>query len=144
MQDNFFATLKLITGEEILAEVCPSEENDVDFLLVQNPIIINETMQIDQQKGVAISGLVPKRWLLYSNDDMTIVYKSHVICLSELDKFGTEFYQKALVAARLSSPIKRKVDSRDNVGYVGNIKDHRVLLEKMYDMSVDVSEDRLS
>ena len=143
MQDNFFATLKLITGEEILAEVCPSEENDVDFLIVQNPIVISETMQIDHQKGVAVSGLVPKRWMLYSNDDMTIVYKSHVISLSELDKFGTDFYQKALIAAKMSSPIKRKVDSKDNVGYVGNIKDHRLLLEKMYDMSVDGVDDIL-
>ena len=69
-------------------------------------------MQIDHQKGVAVSGLVPKRWMLYSNDDMTIVYKSHVISLSELDKFGTDFYQKALIAAKMSSPIKRKVDSK--------------------------------
>lgn len=144
MQDNFFATLKLITGEEILAEVCPSEENDVDFLIVQSPILISETMQIDQQKGVAVSGLVPRKWLLYSNDDVTIIYKTHVISLSELDKFGTEFYQKALIAARLSSPIKRKVDSKDNVGYVGNIKDHRELLEKMYDMSLDVHDDPLA
>ena len=144
MQDNFFATLNLITGEEILAEVCPSEENDVDFLIVQNPIVISETMQIDQEKGVAVSGLVPKKWMLYSNDDMTIIYKSHVISLSELDKFGSDFYQKALIAARMSSPVKRKVDSRDNVGYVGNVKDHRLLLERMYDMSHDVYDDPLA
>jgi len=144
MQDNFFATLKLITGEEILAEVCPSEENEIDFLIVQNPIVISETMQIDQEKGVAVSGLVPKKWMLYSNDDMTIIYKTHVISLSELDKFGSEFYQKALIAARMSSPVKRKVDSRDNVGYVGNVKDHRKLLERMYDMSHDVHDDPLA
>ena len=144
MQDNFFATLKLITGEEILAEVCPSEENKIDFLIVQNPIVISETMQIDQEKGVAISGLVPKKWMLYSNDDMTIIYKSHVISLSELDKFGSEFYQKALIAARMSSPIKRKISSRDNVGYVGNVKDHRKLLERMYDISHDVHDDPLA
>lgn len=144
MQDNFFATLKLITGEEILAEVCPSEENEVDFLIVQNPIVISETMQIDQEKGVAVSGLVPKKWMLYSNDDMTIIYKTHIISLSELDKFGSDFYQKALIAARMSSPVKRKVDSRDNVGYVGNVKDHRKLLERMYDMSHDVHDDPLA
>ena len=45
-------------------------------------------MQIDQQKGVAVSGLVPRKWMLYSNDDMTIIYKNHVISLSELDKFS--------------------------------------------------------
>ncbi len=61
-----------------------------------------------------------------------------------MDKFGTEFYRKALIAAKCSSPIKKKVESKDNVGYVGKIKDHRNLLEKMYGLSQDISEDPLS
>ena len=143
-EDDFYATLKLTTGEEILAKVSLCDEAGVDFFLVDNPIVISETIQVDHQKGVAISGLVPKKWMLYSNDDMTIINKNHVISVSELDKFGTEFYEKALIAARMSSPIKKKVDSKDNVGYVGKIKDHRNLLEKMYGLSQDISEDPLS
>ncbi len=143
-EEDFYATLKLTTGEEILAKVSPCDEDDADFFLVNNPIIISETVQIDHQKGVAMSGLVPKKWMLYSNDDLTIIYKNHVISVSELDKFGTEFYEKALIAARMSSPIKKKVESKDNVGYVGKIKDHRNLLEKMYGLSPDISEDPLS
>ena len=143
-EDDFYATLKLTTGEEILAKVSLCDEDGADFFLVDNPIVISETIQVDHQKGVAVSGLVPKRWMLYSNDDMTIINKNHVISVSELDKFGTEFYEKALIAARMSSPIKRKVDSTDNVGYVGKIKDHMNLLEKMYGLSQDISEDPLS
>ena len=133
----------MITGEEVLAQVMPGDNEDNNFFVLSNPIVVHENMTIDAEKGVAVSGLVPKRWMLYYNDDMTIVYKSHVISLSELDKFGTDFYKKALIAAKMSSPIKRKVDSKDNVGYVGNIKDHRLLLEKMYDMSVDGVDDIL-
>ena len=91
-----------------------------------------------------MSGLLPKKWMLYSNDDMTIIYKHHVISISELDKFGVEFYLKALISARMSSPIKRKVDSRDNVGYVGSIDEYRIELEKMYEMSHDISDDPLA
>ena len=140
MDTSFYATLKLITGEEILAEISPESEGDVDFFLVCDPIVIAETMQIDQQKGVAISGLVPKRWMLYSGEDMTIINKNHVVSISELDRFGIEFYNKALMAAKLASPIKRKVDSSDNIGYVGKIEESRIHLEKMYDMSPDVSD----
>ena len=143
-EDDFYATLKLTTGEEILAKVSLCDQDDADFFLVDNPIVISETIQVDHQKGVAVSGLVPKKWMLYSNDDMTIINKNHVISVSELDKFGTEFYEKALIAARMSSPIKKKVESKDNVGYVGKIKDHRNLLEKMYGLSQDISEDPLS
>jgi hypothetical protein len=142
--DTFYATLKLVTGEELLAEVSPCDESGEQFFLVSNPIVIAETTNIDYQKGVAVSGLIPKKWMLYSSDDMTIIYKSHVVSVSELDKFGVEFYNQALIAAKLSSPIKRKVDSKDNLGYVGTTKEYRKELERMYQMSMDVTDDPLS
>ena len=108
MEDSFYATLKLITGEEILAEITPCNEHGQDFFLVNDPIVISETTQIDANKGVAMSGLVPKKWQLYANDSMTIIYKQHVISISQLDKFGVEFYSKALLAAKMSSPIKEE------------------------------------
>ena len=144
MNESFPATIKLTTGEEILAEVTLMEENGSDFFLVNDPIVISETMQVDHQKGVAMSGLVPKKWQLYANDSMTIINKQHIVSISELDKFGTDFYNKALIAAKLSSPVKRKVESEENVGYVGNTKDSREFLEKMYEISHDVTDDPLS
>ena len=137
---SFHATLKLITGEEVLAEVCLSKEDDQEFFLINDAIVINETMQVDQEKGIALAGLVPKKWMNYSSDSMTIIYKEHVISVSELDRFGVEFYKKALMSARMSSPIKKKVSSKENIGYVGSIDDSREYLEMMYEMSNDVSE----
>jgi hypothetical protein len=142
--DTFYATLKLVTGEELLAEVSLCDESGEQFFLVTNPIVIAETTNIDYQKGVAVSGLIPKKWMLYSSDDMTIIYKSHVVSISELDKFGVDFYNQALIAAKLSSPIKKKVDSKDNLGYVGTTKEYRKELERMYELSMDVSDDPLS
>jgi len=141
MDNPFYATFKLVTGEEVLAEVIPSSEEGIDFFLVSNPIVISETMSIDHQKGVAVSGLVPKKWMLYGNDDMTIIYKHHVISISELDKFGTDFYSKALIAAKVSSPIKRKIESEQNVGYIGKIDKTRTLLEDIFSSSPSVNDD---
>ena len=143
MNESFYATLKLVTGEEILAEITSMNENGSDFFLVNDPIIVSENVQIDHQKGIAVSGLIPKRWQLYANDSMTIINKNHVVSISELDKFGSEFYSKALIAARMSSPIKRKVESSENVGYVGKVSDSRKYLEKMYEKSLDVYDDPL-
>ena len=144
MSNSFYATIKLITGEEILAEATLTEENGSEFFLVNDPIVVNETMQVDHQKGIAMSGLVPKKWQLYANDSMTIIHKQHVISISEMDKFGIEFYIKALIAAKMSSPIKRKVDSSENVGYVGTIDETRMLLEDLYESSPSVPEDPLN
>ncbi len=144
MNESFYATLKLVTGEEILAEITSMNENGSDFFLVNDPIIVSENVQIDHQKGIAVSGLIPKKWQLYANDSMTIINKNHVVSVSELDKFGSEFYSKALIAARMSSPIKRKVESSENVGYVGKVSDSRKYLEKMYEKSLDVYDDPLT
>ncbi len=141
MQNSFHATMKLVTGEEVLAEICPTEENNTEFFVVSNPIVISEQMQLNHEKGIAVSGLVPKKWMMYCNDDMTIIYRQHIVSISEMDKFGTEFYNKALIAARCSSPIKRRVSSEENVGYVGKIDSSRGILERMIDESHDVPKD---
>ena len=141
MNEPFHANLKLITGEELLAEVFVTEECGEEMMVLGNPIVITESTQIiDHKKGIAKSGLLPKKWLTYSNDDMVLVNKSHVITISELDKFAVEFYQRALIAARLSSPVKRKIESSDNSGYVGDTKTYRDKLENMYNNSFDVPE----
>ena len=79
MNESFPATMKLVTGEEVLCEISPTEENGQEFFLVSNPIVVNEQLNLDHQKGVAVSGLIPKKWMMYSGDDLTIVYKQHVI-----------------------------------------------------------------
>ena len=71
---------------------------------------------------------------------MTIINKQHIISISELDKFGTDFYNKALIAAKLSSPVKRRVESENNIGYIGSIDESRSLLEDLYNKSHDVPE----
>ena len=129
MNEPFFATIKMITGEEVLSEIMVAEENGTEFFLLSNPITIVENTTVDPSKGMAFSGLIPKKWMLYSNDDMTIVHKQHVITMSEMDKFGVDFYRKALLAAKVSSPIRRKVESKEHSGYIGNIDSHREMIK---------------
>jgi len=138
MLENFHATIKMITGEEVLAQVMPAEEHDKSFFILSNPIVVNENITIDQEKGVAVSGLIPKKWMTFASDDMTIVYRSHVVSISELDEFGVDFYNKALVAARVSSPVKKKVESKDNSGFIGKIQAFREKLEGTFGDSPDL------
>ena len=137
---SFFATLKLITSEEVLGEVLPQEEDGTEFFVLNNPIIISEETHINPEKGVAVSGLIPKKWMMFANDDTTVVNKTHVVSMSELDKFGIDFYKKALIAARAASPIKRRVDSKNNSGYLGATKGFREQLEDLFKESHDVPE----
>ena len=141
MNSSFFATLKLTTSEEVLSEVLPQSEAGTDFFVLSNPIVIIESNQIDTEKGVMISGLQPRKWMLYSNEDLSIVYKQHVVSISEMDKFGADFYKKALIAAKCSSPIKRKIETKNHSGFIGKIEQFRKKLQKDFDGSPDLNKE---
>ena len=141
MSESFYATLKLTTSEEVLSEVLPQEEAGTDFFVLSNPIVIIENNTIDTDKGVMISGLQPRKWMLYSNEDLTIVYRQHVVSISEMDKFGADFYQKALIAAKCSSPIKRKIDTKNHSVFIGKIEKFRKKLQKDFDESPDLNKE---
>ena len=141
MNESFFATLKLTTSEEVLREVLPQEEAGTDFFVLSNPIVIIENNTIDTEKGVMISGLQPRKWMLYSNEDLTIVYRNHVVSISEMDKFGADFYKKALIAAKCSSPIKRKIETKNHSGFIGKIEKFRKKLQKDFDESPDLNKE---
>jgi hypothetical protein len=137
----FYATMKLTTSEEVLCEVLPQDEEGEEFFVLSNPIIIGETPQIDKEQGVVMSALSPRKWMLYANEDVTIVYRNHVVSISEMDKFGVDFYKKALIAAKCSSPIKRKVETKNHTGYLGKIEALRKKLDKDYNSSPDLTTD---
>lgn len=136
--ETFHATIKMITGEEVLAQVMPSEGESGAVFVLQNPIVIDEKTTIDTEKKMAVSGMIPKKWLNFATDDMTIVNMNHVVSISELDKFGIEFYRTALMAARLTSPIKRQIKTKDNIGYLGTIEEFRKGLNDNYNNSPDL------
>ena len=50
IEDDFFATLKLKTGEELFARVSATDEGDRTLLLVSHPIMV-ETIKIRGSLG---------------------------------------------------------------------------------------------
>ena len=78
MEDDFYATLKLNSGEEIFARVAASEEEDRTMLLVHNPITIAE---VKIKNG--LMGYKVEPWLKTSRDDMFLINLKNVITISE-------------------------------------------------------------
>ena len=46
MEEEFYASVKLVSGEEIFGEVMPSEENGRTVLIISDPVEI-ETVSMD-------------------------------------------------------------------------------------------------
>ena len=65
IEDDFFATIKFKSGEEIFCKVASSEEEDKIMLLVADPVIIAE---IKGRTGVG--GYKVEPWLKTTKDDI--------------------------------------------------------------------------
>ena len=138
MNDLFYATLKLITGEEVLSEVMHCEENASRFLIMYNPIVMEETF--DNEGGTFKVSQSARKWLQYATDDMLVLNFDKVLTMSEMDKYATEQYKKFVYIAKLKSPVKKEMKPMDHSGYLGSIESKRQQLEDLYNKSFDVPE----
>ena len=126
IEDDFYATLKLNSGEEIFAKVAASEETDRTILIVHHPIIIGE---LRGKHGVV--GYKVEPWLKTSKEDMFIINLDNVLTLSESnDVEMIIMYQRYLRDSEDDRAPQSKLSRK--MGYVANVKDAKEILEKIY------------
>ena len=126
IEDDFYATIKLNSGEEIFAKVAASEETDRTMLIVHHPIIIGE---IKGKHGIV--GYKVEPWLKTSKEDMFIINLNNVLTLSEShDVEMIMMYQRYLRDSEDDKTPQTKISKR--MGYVSNVKDAKVILEKIF------------
>ena len=74
IEDDFYATIKFKSGEEIFAKVAASEEVNRTVLLISNPIMVSEV-----KVKMEMTGYKVEPWLKTSKDDMFMVDLSEVL-----------------------------------------------------------------
>jgi len=129
IEEDFYATIKLKTGEEIFAKVAASEEEDRTMLIVSNPIIVNE---IKGRKGVVGYSLEP--WLKTTTDDMFILNLEDVLTISESSDIEMIMMYQSFVREPLNKGTNKKNITK-TMGYVSNVNDAKDILEKLYKSS---------
>ena len=126
IEDDFYATIKFKSGEEIFAKVAASEEIDRTILLVSNPIIVNE---VQSKKGIMGYRIEP--WLKTTKEDMFMIDLSDILTMSESsDVEMISMYQRWL---RDTSKVKNDEPKLSRkMGYISNVNDAKDILEKLY------------
>ena len=126
IEDDFYATIKFKSGEEIFAKVAASEEIDRTILLVSNPIIVNE---VQSKKGIMGYRIEP--WLKTTKEDMFMIDLKEVLTMSESsDVEMITMYQRWLRDTSKAKSDEPKL-SRE-MGYIANVNDAKDILEKLY------------
>ncbi len=126
MEEDFYATVKLKTAEEIFAKVAFFEEEDEKLLIISNPIVVSE---IKSRSGV--SGYKVERWLKTSKDDMFIISFDDVLTISESSDIEMiMMYQSYIRQSDKEQKHESKINRR--MGYISNVNDAKEILEKLY------------
>lgn len=126
IEEDFYCTVKLKTGEEIFAKVAASEEDDRTLLIVSNPIVI---VEIKGKNSVVGYKLEP--WLKTTTEDMFIINLEDVLTLSESSDIEMiMMYQSYVRHYNKGNDNKSKINRR--MGYISNVNDAKEILEKLY------------
>lgn len=126
IEEDFYATLKLKTGEEIFAKIAASEEENRTILIVSNPITIGE---IKGRNG--IMGYKIEPWLKTTTEDMFILNLDDVLTMSESSDIEMiMMYQNYIRQSSKDKSNHSQINRR--MGYIANVNDAKEILEKLY------------
>lgn len=128
MEEEFYAIVKLVSGEEIFSKVCPCEEKDRTLLILEVPVIM-ESIHI-RQMGITTVKVSP--WIKMSDDDMFIIDMNKVITVTEINDSNMIKMHQKYIRNKNRKSGKTKVSS--NMGYLSTIADARVSLENLYNL----------
>ena len=112
MEDEFYATIKLTSNEEIIAKVCYL--TDEDCLLVEKPLLVTRANQ--KRNGRLVEGFSLSDWVVSSYEELFIIKMNQVVTLTESDERIVGFYERHLSDEQDSSISKMSKE----MGYLGN------------------------
>jgi hypothetical protein len=129
MEEDFYATLKLKTGEEIFCKVLPSEEDDKIMLLLSNPVIVSEINARGNKIGYKV-----EPWLKTTNEDLFIINIDDVLTISESTDIEIIMMYQSFIRKKdtYSNFNKGKPSLTRKMGYISTVDEAKILLEKIY------------
>ena len=136
MEEDFIATIKLTTGEELISKVSYMPEDD--SLVLENPM---QVLAIDQQKkNIRIAGFALTEWIHSTFDHMFVLPKQHVLTMTEIeDEKIQNFYnitvQKHIVELNTFKESQQSMEFTRDMGKLGSVQNTKKALEDLYKRS---------
>ncbi len=139
MEEEFYASIKLTSGEEIVAKVSYDPNDDVIILL--EPRLVEK---IEEKQGkFIVEGLVFDDWMNATFENMFVIPRDQIITMVELDPKlilcyedhlqDKTKYKKRNIEEKKSNTKRQNPQSHE--GYLGSIKEAKKLLEEIYNKS---------
>ena len=124
--DEFYASLKLVSGEEILALVVVDNTGKPENIVISNPVVCQEI----RSSGTNIPmGYKFEPWMKLTDDDTYVLPLEKVITLSQITSNEIVDTYKDVVeyGFKATNP-----DLTKDMGYINTVSKARDILEKLY------------
>ena len=124
--DEFIATVKLCSGEEILTKVIVDYSSEEEQIIIDNPVICQEVRTAGANVPM---GYKFEPWIKMSEEDVFILNLDKVITLSEIkDDLVIKTYNNIVEGG-----FKRTHPDIDrSMGYINSVDNAREIIEKLY------------
>ena len=117
---EFLAAIKLVSGEEILSMVTSVHDENGDYLIVENPIEVEEVTLPSKQAGCKV-----QPWMKFSREEQFVIPKDKIITIVEVTEEVAVFYHMSL----------RKLNTdfiTDAKGRISTVDEARIKLDKIF------------
>ena len=124
--DEFIATVKLCSGEEILTKVIVDYSSQDEQIIIDNPVVCSEV----RTAGASIPlGYKFEPWIKMSEEEIFVLNLDKIITLSEIkDDLVIKTYNNIIEGG-----FKRTHPDLDRtMGYINNVDSARKIIEKLY------------
>ena len=121
---EFLAAIKLVSGEELLSMVTSVHDENGDYLIVENPIEIEEVIMPNKQAGAKV-----QPWMKFSREEQFVIPKEHIITIVEVAQEVAVFYHMSL----------RKLNTdfiSDAKGKISTVDEARIKLNKIFNKDI--------
>tara|TARA_B100000683_G_scaffold161519_1_gene155769 strand:+ start:177 stop:584 length:408 start_codon:yes stop_codon:yes gene_type:complete len=131
MGEEFYAILKLVSGEEIFSLIIvDNTEEDDTVIVLQNPVIM---WTISNPNGTFIK---VKPWMELPDEDIFMIRLDKVITMTETDdKKLIKLYNHYISGDELVYDINGLTKPDSDMGYISSVEDARKNLEKTFKLN---------
>lgn len=131
--EEFHGIFKLVSGEEILAKAVMTEDRGESLIFMSDPVsVLPITKDVGEQK--ILRGMGFSKWIPMSDEEFFILREKDIMTMATMSKPVKLMYDAYIIGedAHGRQMKERQVPPSIAEGYLGNTKDIRALLEKLY------------
>ena len=114
-KEEFLAAIKLVSGEELLSMVTSVHDENGDYIIVENPIEVEEVLLPNKQAGAKV-----QPWMKFSREEQFVIPKEHIITIVEVQEDVKVFYHMSL--RKLNTDFITDAKGKSSTGDEARIK----------------------